>query len=113
MKGWKDGRAALLLWVILLLPWARGSRTPICDQRPDGYYGKQALSEITGGEPADIADFPWQSLRVYKVPLQCCKKLTLIWLIGICALSLCLQSPPTCCVLQRMERTPASTHLEF
>ncbi|XP_051687670.1 serine protease 52 isoform X2 [Oryctolagus cuniculus] len=60
MKGWRDGRAILLLWVALQLAWARGSLEPICGRRIIAKSEKLNMSGVIGGEPASITDFPWQ-----------------------------------------------------
>ncbi|XP_070463617.1 serine protease 52-like isoform X2 [Equus przewalskii] len=59
MKGWKDGRAALLLPVALLLPWACSCLALTCGRNMWDKSEKSEALGIIGGEPADIVDFPW------------------------------------------------------
>nr|XP_014707620.2 serine protease 52-like isoform X1 [Equus asinus] len=59
MKGWKDGRAALLLPVALLLPWACSCLALTCGRNMRDKSEKSEALGIIGGEPADIVDFPW------------------------------------------------------
>ncbi|XP_022265642.1 serine protease 52-like isoform X4 [Canis lupus baileyi] len=65
MKGWRDGRALLLLPVTLLLFWAHSSPATTCGQIKSRKPEKSETLEITGGEPADLNDFPWQVSILY------------------------------------------------
>ncbi|KAM8919391.1 serine protease 52-like [Lycaon pictus] len=65
MKGWRDGRALLLLPVTLLLFWAHSSPATTCGQIKSRKPEKSEILEITGGEPADLNDFPWQVSILY------------------------------------------------
>ncbi|XP_058405783.1 serine protease 52-like [Diceros bicornis minor] len=60
MKGWREGRAVFLLPVALLLPWVHRCLALTCGQRIRTKSEKSETLKITGGEPADIIDFPWQ-----------------------------------------------------
>ncbi|XP_012879650.1 PREDICTED: serine protease 52-like [Dipodomys ordii] len=60
MERWRERRAGLLLPVALLLPWAHSSLALKCGEKRNAKSEESIVTAIVGGQPANIADFPWQ-----------------------------------------------------